>query len=305
MNKLYDSSEVKEKFAMLLSKLHMANLLTDYINDTIVKSDFFDCFEKNDFETFMSLSIETIIENVFKEEVVFDYNKNYINEYYWAGLEYMDLLFNYGVPLKRALIIFPVIKMVDLYYPYHEAHSSKTCLYYLDIERNTPILNILRNEKNIQLSKLSLITNINEKTLRLFDSSNAALFATSLSQLTRLANFFEVDISVFNTRSSCVPYSELFFKNDVFVEIFKDEMLKYFGVKQKGNVKYISEDFDTKELRKEMKNYNLLVFLSKPYGLAKMQNNKMIQKYLSDIEYLFIYSNTIQIFKTKIDSLLF
>ena len=78
MNKLYDSSEVKEKFAMLLSKLHMANLLTDYINDTIVKSDFFDCFEKNDFETFMSLSIETIIENVFKEEVVFDYNKNYI-----------------------------------------------------------------------------------------------------------------------------------------------------------------------------------------------------------------------------------
>ena len=69
--------------------------------------------------------------------------------------------------------------------------------------------------------------------------------------------------------------------------------------------KYATISHVDKELRKEMKNYNLLVFLSKPYGLAKMQNNKMIQKYLSDIEYLFIYSNTIQIFKTKIDSLLF
>lgn len=305
MKKMYDSSEVKEKFAILVSKLHIANLLADYISNVIVKSKFFDCFENNDFEEFMTLSFETITESVFGEEVVFDYSKDYVNEYYWAGLEYMDLLFNYGIPLKRAMIIFPLIKMVDLYYPYHEAHSKKTCEYYLEVEKNTPILNILRTEKNIQLSKLALISKINEKTLRLFDSSNAALFATSVGTLNKLANFFEVDLSVFMSRSSCVPYSESLLTNNEFREIFKDEMLRYFGVKSNDSLKFIYDPLDSKELRQEIKASKLLVILSNPYGIAKMVNNKMVEKYLSDNEFLFIYFNAAEIFKTKIDSLLF
>lgn len=305
MKKMYDSSEVKEKFAVLLSKLHIANLLADYISNVIVKSKFFDCFENNDFEEFMTLSFETITETVFGEEVVFDYSKDYVNEYYWAGLEYMDLLFNYGIPLKRAMIIFPLIKMVDLYYPYHEAHSRKTCEFYLEKEKNTPLLNILRTERNIQLSKLAVITKINEKTLRLFDSSNAALFATNAVTLNKLANFFEVDLSVFMSKSSCVPFSESFLRNDEFREIFKDEMLRYFGVKSNDSLKFIYDPLDSKELRNEIKTNKLLAILSSPYGIAKMVNNKMVEKYLSDNEFLFIYSSTAQIFKTKIDKLLF
>ena len=305
MKKMYDSSEVKEKFAVLLSKLHIANLLADYISDVIVKSDFFDCFENNNFDEFMSLSFETITETVFGEEVVFDYSKDYVNEYYWAGLEYMDLLFNYGVPLKRAMLVFPLIKMVDLYYPYHEAHSRKTCEYYLEVEKNTPILNILRTEKGIQLSKLSVITKINEKTLRLFDSSNAALFATSVGTLNKFANFFGVNLSVFMSKSSCVPFSESLLRNDEFRKIFKDEMLRYFGVKLNDSLKFIYDPLDSKELRKEIKTHKILVILSNPYGIAKMQNNKMTEKYLSDNEFLFVYSNAVETFKTKIDFLLF
>lgn len=305
MKKMYDSGEIKNKFAILLSKLHIANLLTSYINEVIVKSNFFDCFENNDFEEFMSLSFETIAETVFGEEVVFNYSLDYINEYYWAGLEYMDLLFNYGVPLKRAMIVFPLINMVNLYYPYHEAHSIKTCEYYLELEKNTPVLNVLREEKNIQLSKLAFITKINEKTLRLFGSSNAALFSTSITTLKKLANFFNLDISVFMTKSSCIPFSDVFFKNEIFRDTFKDEMLKYFGIKQNDSVNFFYDNLDSKELRKEIKTSKLLVILSSPYGVAKMQNNKMVEKYLSDTEFLYIYANSCEIFKTKIDSLLF
>ena len=304
MKRMYESSEVKEKFAVLLSKLHQVNILSEYINDVVVHSKFFDCFENNDFEELMTLSYESIAEKVFNEEVVFDYSLEYVNEYYWAGLVYMNLLFNYSVPLKRAMIIFPLKKMVDLYYPYHEASFEKACEHYLNYEKETPILEILRKEKNIQLSKLSVITGINEKSLRVFDSSNAALFATSLNSLVKLAIFFEIDVSVFNTKSSCVCYSETFLHNEEFREIFKNTLLVYFGIKSKDAVLYQYNDLDNKEIRKALKNHDLLIMLFEPYGVIKLSNNLIVQKYVNQTEFLFLYARTIEEFKKTTDSLL-
>lgn len=304
MKRMYESSEVKEKFAILLSKLHQVNILSEYINDVVVHSKFFDCFENNDFEELMTLSYESIAEKVFNEEVVFDYSLEYVNEYYWAGLVYMNLLFNYSVPLKRAMIIFPLKKMVDLYYPYHEASFVKACEYYLNYEKETPILEILRKEKNIQLSKLSVVTEINEKSLRVFDSSNAALFATSLNSLVKLANFFEIDLSVFNTKSSCVCYSETFLHNEEFREIFKNTLLVYLGIKSKDKVLYQYNDLDNKKIRKALKNHDLLIMLFEPYGVIKLSNNMITQKYINQTEFLFVYARTIEKFKKTADSLL-
>ena len=43
--KLFDASDIKERFALLIAKLHDAGFLLDYINEVMVKSSFFDCFD--------------------------------------------------------------------------------------------------------------------------------------------------------------------------------------------------------------------------------------------------------------------
>ncbi len=299
MKKMYKSADVKEKFAILLSKLHQAKLLTEYINDVVVKSSFFDCFENNDFEDFMTMSYETIAKEVFNKETVFDYSLDYINEFYWAGLVYMDLVFNYSVPLKRAMLVYPLKEMVDLYYPYHEAHFSKACKYYLDIEKERSVLDILVKEKGIQLTKLAFITQINEKSLRLFLTSNAALFATSMSSLIKLASFFEVDISIFKSKSSCVCYSETFLKEERFRDIFVDQLLSYLGIKRKENISYSYFDLENKDIREILTTNDLIVLLFEPYGVIKFKSHQISQKYINNTEFLFLYSNAIDIYRKE------
>ena len=257
-----------------------------------MKSKFFDCFENNDFDDFVAMSYESIAKQVFKKETVFDPASHLIDEFYWAGLIYMDLLFNYSVPLKRSMIIFPLKEMVDLYYPYHEADFSKAAKFYLKIEQERSVLEILRKERNIQLSKLAFITGINEKSLRIFASSNAALFATSLSSLVKLANFFEVDISVFKTKSSCLPYAEIFFKMDEFRDAFVNNLLFFLGIKKKERILYQYVELENKEMRKALHNYDLIVMLSEPFGVIKSSNNLVIQKYLNQTEFMFLYAKT-------------
>ena len=304
MKKIYESSDVKEKFAILLSKLHHSNLLSEYINDMIVKSVFFDCFEKNDFEDFMTKSYESIVKEIFNIEIIFDYSLDYVNEFYWAGLIYMDLVFNYSVPLKRAMLILPLKEMVDLYYPYHEAHFSKACEYYLKLEKERSVLEVLRKEKNIQLSKLALITGINEKSLRIFATSNAALFATSFTSLVKLSNFFEVDISIFKTKSSCICYSDSFLRIERFRDIFVSNLLTYLGIRKKENVLYQYTDLDNKEIRKTLQKYDLIIMLFEPFGVIKTSNNVVTQKYISQTEFLFCYANTVDKYKEETPYLL-
>ena len=103
--KFIDATLVKNRFALLIAKLHDAGLLLDYINEVIVKSKFFDCFENNDLNEFMNSSFELITKNVFGKEVVYDYSHDLTNAYYWAGLAVMEIMMNLEIPLKRILLI--------------------------------------------------------------------------------------------------------------------------------------------------------------------------------------------------------
>ena len=303
--KFFDAELVKERFATLLSKLHDAEFLTDYINDVIVKSPFFDCFENNNLIDFMTLSFETIAEKYFGKEVVFDYSHNLINEYYWAGLTIMEVMMNLEIPLKRILIVMPLREIVTLYEPYHEMHPMQFLRHYQEIEGQRNILKVLRNEANLSISKISYLTGIKAPLLNIMDNSNATLFATSFSNLTKLANLFNISISVLKKKTSFVPYSFSLLNSKTVEPILVNIILNYFNATSNDKHVVIHNYMEDKDIKNLLKEYKVVVDLSNPYGILYISSNRINRKYLTEEEFSFLYIKTIDELRLIVDGLLF
>ena len=304
-NKFFESSLIKEKFALLISKLHSAGLLIDYINDEIIKSPFFDCFENNDLDDFMTLSFENITKMVFKKEVMYDPTINYINAYYWAGLSVMNIMMNLEVPLKRILLIMPLKELLGAYEIYHEMHVEQLLNHYLELEKERSLLKILRYNSNYSISKISYLTGITTSLLNLIDSSNDKLFGTSFSNLSKLSILFNVSIDVFKKKTSFVVYSNYILESKMFEPIFTASILKYFNIDETSNKNIIYQYYDEKDIKKLLKNYKVIIDLSYPYGIIYISSNRITRKYLSNEEFIFIYKASIEKLKVETKGIIF
>ena len=303
--KHFNSELVKERFALLIAKLHDASFLTDFINDVIIKSPFFDCFENNDLTDFMTLSFETITEKYFGKEVVYDYSHNLINAYYWAGLSIMEIMMNLEIPLKRILIVMPLKEIVALYEPYHEMHPEQFLKHYQELENQRSVLKLLRNDANLSISKISYLTNIKSSLLNIIDNSNATLFGTSFSNLTKLSRLFNVSISVFKKKTSYVPYSSLIINSKTAEPILVKYILTYFNFSSGDKITITKNYLEDKEIKNLLKHYKVVVDLSNPFGVLYISSNRINRKYLTKEEFSFIYLKTIDELKLQVEGLLF
>ena len=301
--KFYNIEDVKSRFALLLAKLHDAGFLIDYINEVMIKSPFFDCFEKNDLNDFMTMSFETITEKVFGKEVVYNYSHDLINPYYWAGLSIMDVMLNSQIPLKRILLIMPIKEIIGCFDVYHEMHPIQFINHYLELEDSRSLFRILRKEKELSVSKISALTDIKESLLNYFDYSNATFLATSFSNLSKLSMLFDVSIDIFKKKSSYVPCSIGVIKSKDFSSIIIKKILEYYGNNQKSIVvdKYITD----KEARRLLNDYGVIVDMSNPFGVIYSSSNRLVRKYLSKEEFFLIYQKSINILKNNIVGLIF
>lgn len=289
--RFYNSGDIKEKFATLIAKLHDAGFLTEYINEIMIQSSFFDCFEKNELSKFMDASFETIAASVFNKETIFDLNSPLSSEYYWAGLAIMDVVMNYHIPLKRFLLLFPLSDVVGSFNVFHEMHPIQFCEHYLAHEKRTSLLDILKKERGIKLSKVSDLTGISISSLRAFEKNNDALFATSFTNLSNLSKLFDINVDVFKKESSFQPFNLVMLQNPQFKEILVNNLLSYFNLEGK-TYKIIETFVDDKNKRLLLKKYNVLVDISNPFGVVYYSLNRMVYKYLNNNILFFIYKKT-------------
>lgn len=304
-NRFFDTSDVKEKFALLISKLNEAGFLLDYINDTIIKSPFFDCFENNDLQDFMTLSFETITEKVFGKEVAYSYNHNHVNPYYWAGLNVMNIMMNYKIPLKRLLIVMPLKEIVDCFDLFHEMNEIQFCEYYVKIEKERNVLKTLRNEFDLSLSKISFLTELKPSLLNLIDKSNETLFSTSFRNLNRLSDLFNVSIDVFKKESNYLPYSSFMIRGNDLKPILLKNMLKYYGFNETSKLITVDGYLSDKEIRDLLSINEVVVDLSNPFGVIYISSRRIVRKYMINSEFAFIYKKSIEELKTQVNALLF
>ena len=303
-NKYFETSDVKEKFALLISKLNEAGFLLDYINDTIIKSSFFDCFENNDLNDFMNLSFETITERIFGKEVVFSQMYNPINPYYWAGQTAMEIMMNYKVPLKRILLIMPLKEIVGSYTVYHEMNPIKFCEYYLQKEREKSIFKKLRRDNNLSIPNVSFLTAINPSILKIFDKSNDTLLSTSFRNIKRLANLFSLSSDVFKKESDYLPFSKYLINSKEFGSILCRNIMTYYGF-DSAKFLTINHYYDDKEIKVMLIDNKVIVDVSNPFGVIFYSSRKLTHKYLNEKEFYYIYRNTVNDVAEYIDGLLF
>ena len=301
----FESSLVKEKFAVLISKLHSVGFLPDYINQVITKSPFFDCFENNELNDFMSLSFEAITKEVFGREVIYDYSLRYVDDYYWAGLSIMEIMMNLEIPLKRILTIMSLQEIVGAYELYHEMNINKFLDHYLELENDRCLLKILRNNASLSIPNISFLTGIKLSLLKIMDYSNATLFATSFSNLSKLSILFNVSINIFKKKSNFIPFSKYMIRSKEFEPLLSRNILQYFNLDISSSYFTNYEYLEDKEIRNILKTNKLIIDLSNPFGVIYISSNRINKRYLSSEEAALIYKKSIDELRPQLTEHLF
>ena len=305
VNEYFDCELVKERFALLLSKLHEAGLPSEYIGQVITESSFFDCFEKNDLDSFLSLSLEKITSDVFGKDVVYDYSSKSGDPYYWAGLIIMSVMMNLRIPLKRILIIMPLPEIVNCFALYHEMNDEQFLEHFVSAQKERSLLKIIRKDKGLPLSKISFLTGIKRPTLVKADASTEALLSASFSSLSLLADLFSLSSDVFKKVSSYVPYSSSILQSEKMESILCKNICFYFNIPAEEGFAITREYVENKEIRRLLRGNKALVDLSDPFGIAYLSCGCVKRKLLSKEEFLFLYQKSVQELKGQVDSLMF
>ena len=220
--------KTKEKFGLLLFHLVDCGFSCAQIEQTIIHSPFFLCFENNDADAFLDTPIEDIIERVFRKKTQIDHLKEVATEIFWAGQMYISLLVNEGVPIQRSLVVCPILKMVSWFNPYHEMDEGHLCKRYLDEEENTSVLKaLMEGETNVR--KLADLTQINIHTLRSY-LINEKLFAASFSNVYALSFALRVPLPLFAKRSSFRPIVPSLLNDERFLNLLVSRIASFFGI---------------------------------------------------------------------------
>lgn len=294
-----NSNIIKNKFGTLLSIVHSFGFVDDAINEMIINSDFFDCFENNNDNVFLQAGIEDIVVKVFNKNIYIDYNKPLISEYYWAGQSYIQIMLNNDVPLKRILLFLPLKEMINLFPVYHEINPLKLCQRYKKIEESNNLLKILMDREKYSIRKLSYLCGIKDVTLISYLQDNKKMFNASYKNIVTISNQFSISMHIFSRCSSYVPYFDFMSNDDEFINKFVMCILTYLNINNNG-IKVINNYVDNKEIIKLLKKYKKVLYV-KDKIIVYSSRNKII---LSEIEYRSLLKKTIKIFLGDLNSTL-
>ena len=203
-NNLHDA---KEKFARLLTYLYFdAKIELDNISKAMVDSSFLDIFENNKLNDFMAMSVETMGKTLFPQlNAPYQDSGKDIGEIYWSGLQYMNILMNYRIPLRTIFILLPLKEMVKKFLIYHEMNEIELCRDFMKYEyKSVSILKYFRINASLSVRELSFLTNIPEVTIKYLEN-NDNLYSATNKNLEPLARVLHIDPIFFKRKSSFIP----------------------------------------------------------------------------------------------------
>lgn len=297
---------LKERFGALISSLHDSGVSNEFITYSFIHFDYFDMFERNDLSSFNNASIMNIVENIYQKEPLMSFSSQPITSYFWAGEAYITIMMNYSVPLKQLFIICPLDKMLSFFPLYHEMHDLEICKEILSLRKEISILKTLRNEANISLRQLSILTNIKQSTLVLYEKNNANLFSASASNINKIKDALNISVSCLLEKSSFIPFTTDLFSNNLFRKQFSSIILTYYGFGESISYAIVEDTMSMKAYKDLLKNNDVIVSLSQSIvGLIYLSSNRLVYKILKDNEMLMLYVQTIKNMSPLVDGLIF
>lgn len=223
-------SLMKRKFANLLSSLyHQANIELANISDKFTYGDYFDSLENNNLSN-LSKSIDTIIYDLFKAPLLLESIRD-VGPIYWSGIQYMNLFLNYSIPIRTLFLICPLDQMAAHYHIYHEMSEIQFCEMFIKTYYSKSILKLLRKEKRMTVSELSVLTKISIPTINYYESKNDNLFNASYRNISEISKVLGVSEIFFKKESDFVPISEYLIQDIDFIKSFSKVTNNYFNIK--------------------------------------------------------------------------
>ena len=193
----YDIDKVKYIFARLfvVAVQNMTNL--NSFTRALEKNEFVQKIEANKYDDYFNKSIMEMFESITSNTIREDDSFGIYNDAYWSGVSYFDLHLKTNKPFSYIFLKLPFEKMLDIYDVYHEMDFSSLYEYFQKLEQEKTILRLLCEQSHKSLSKISKATSISINTLSKYNASDEALYKASFQNIIKIANYFDVPISLF------------------------------------------------------------------------------------------------------------
>ena len=106
---------------------------------------------------------------------------------YWAGwvLAYAQWYLNKS--FSDILSVMPFSRLLNMYYPYHEADEMKTIEVIQGLFPNTPALKTLRQKRKLTQEQLATLSGVNIRTIRSYEQGTNELAKAQGETLLMLA----------------------------------------------------------------------------------------------------------------------
>lgn len=223
-------SELKKKFGNLLSLLFFDNhIREENISEALINSSLLDLLEDNKLNDFMSLSIEKMANTLFPGLQLIRSESNYVDEFYWSGIQYMNIFLNYRIPLKTIILLCPVQDMVKKYDIFHEMNEIELCKSFLENEyKNKSILKEFRKKRNVSARQLSMLCNVSEISIKHIESDNNYFYNASSTNVNSILDALGIDRVFSKKKSSFVPVTYGLLCNETFVVLLSKVIGKYY-----------------------------------------------------------------------------
>ena len=113
---------------------------------------------------------------------------------YWAGwiLAYAQWYLNKS--FSDILSVMPFSRLVNMYYPYHEADEMKTAEVIQGLFPNTSALKLLRQKRNLTQEQLATLSGVNLRSIRSYEQGSTELAKAQGETLLMLARVLNCSV---------------------------------------------------------------------------------------------------------------
>ena len=113
---------------------------------------------------------------------------------YWSGWILANAQWYINKPFKEILSVMPLSKLVNMYYPYHEADEMKTVEIIASHFSSGSTLKMIRKKRKLSQDELALLSGVNVRSIRAYEQGKNDITKAQVDTLQLLAKALDCSI---------------------------------------------------------------------------------------------------------------
>lgn len=173
------------------------NYSENTIEECIINNHFYQQLENGDSSFLINYTDEDILGSVYERRI----NDKELLETntlsFWLGDVYSKIFLRFNKSFSFIFLYLPLAKAIELFPIYHEMDFSQTLNYFEELTTRNSILSLLLKKRNISISELSLLSDINYNTIVSYTRNNEFVYNAKFDSIFRISQILDVNINIF------------------------------------------------------------------------------------------------------------